>query len=73
MPIDTELVIAVPSGAFMLTAATASRMRRATTSPAAMSVSVILLAAACLLTGVFFSPILSSVIEPAVLVLTGGK
>ena len=42
-------------------------------APAAMSVSVILLAAACLLTGVFFSPILSSVIEPAVLVLTGGK
>ena len=35
--------------------------------------AVILLAAACLLTGVFFSPILSSVIEPAVLVLTGGK
>ena len=42
-------------------------------APAAMSVSVILLAATCLLTGVFFSPILSKVIEPAVLVLTGGK
>jgi multicomponent Na+:H+ antiporter subunit D len=42
-------------------------------APMAMSVSVILLAGACLLTGVFFSQILTWVIEPAVAVLVGGK
>jgi multicomponent Na+:H+ antiporter subunit D len=42
-------------------------------APAAMSAAVILLAAACLLTGVFFNQILSWVIEPAVAVLMGGK
>ena len=42
-------------------------------APAAMSVAVILLAASCLLTGVFFNQILSWVIEPAVAVLMGGK
>jgi len=42
-------------------------------APAAMSVSVILLAGACLLTGVFFSQVLTWVIEPAVAVLMGGK
>jgi multicomponent Na+:H+ antiporter subunit D len=42
-------------------------------APLAMSVSVILLAASCLLTGVFFHPIMSQVIEPAAAVLMGGK
>ena len=42
-------------------------------APFAMSVSVILLAGSCLLTGVFFNQILSWVIEPAVAVLMGGK
>lgn len=42
-------------------------------APLAMSVSVILLAACCLLTGVFFHPIMSQVIEPAAAVLMGGK
>ena len=42
-------------------------------APAAMSAAVILLAASCLLTGVYFHKILSLVIEPAVAVLTGGK
>ncbi len=41
-------------------------------APLAMSVAVILLAASCLLTGVFFHQILSWVIEPAAAVL-GGK
>jgi multicomponent Na+:H+ antiporter subunit D len=44
-----------------------------TEAPLAMSVSVILLAASCLITGIFFHQILSHVIEPAVFVLTGGK
>lgn len=42
-------------------------------APAAMSVSVVLLAAACLLTGIFFSPVMSWVIEPAAFVLRGGN
>jgi multicomponent Na+:H+ antiporter subunit D len=42
-------------------------------APAAMSVSVILLATACLLTGVFFRPIMSQVIEPAAKILNGGN
>jgi multicomponent Na+:H+ antiporter subunit D len=42
-------------------------------APMAMSVSVILLAGACLFTGVFFSQVLTWVIEPAVAVLMGGK
>ena len=41
-------------------------------APAAMSVAVILLAASCLLTGIFFNQILDWVIAPAVAVL-GGK
>lgn len=42
-------------------------------APAAMSASVILLAGACLLTGVFFNQVLAWVIEPAAAVLLGGK
>ncbi|HWQ08248.1 MAG TPA: proton-conducting transporter membrane subunit, partial [Holophaga sp.] len=41
-------------------------------APAAMSVAVILLAASCLLTGIFFNQVLDWVIAPAVAVL-GGK
>jgi len=41
--------------------------------PLAMCAAMILLAASCLLTGIFFSPILKGMIDPAVAVLTGGK
>lgn len=41
--------------------------------PAAMSLSMILLAAECLLVGLFFSPIVSGLISPAVKSLLGGN
>jgi len=42
-------------------------------APAAMSCAVILLAAACFFSGVFFHYITSGIIEPAALILLGGK
>lgn len=42
-------------------------------APAAMSVAVILLAAACLLTGVFFHSVTSGIVEPAAVILLGGN
>jgi multicomponent Na+:H+ antiporter subunit D len=42
-------------------------------APFAMSCAVILLAAACLLTGVFFHSVTSGIVEPAAMILLGGK
>jgi multicomponent Na+:H+ antiporter subunit D len=42
-------------------------------APFAMSCAVILLAAACLVSGLFFHSVTSGLIEPAVLILLGGK
>jgi multicomponent Na+:H+ antiporter subunit D len=42
-------------------------------APFAMSCAVIFLAAACLLTGIFFSPITSGIVQPAANILLGGK
>ena len=42
-------------------------------APAAMSLVVILLAAACLLTGVFFHSVTRGIVEPAAVILLGGK
>jgi multicomponent Na+:H+ antiporter subunit D len=42
-------------------------------APFAMSCAVILLAAACLLTGIFFHSVTSGIIEPAAMILLGGK
>ncbi len=42
-------------------------------APFAMSCAVILLAAACLLTGVFFHSVTSGIVEPAALILLGGN
>lgn len=42
-------------------------------APAAMSLAVILLAAACLLTGVFFHSVTSGIVEPAAVILLGGN
>lgn len=42
-------------------------------APAAMSLAVILLAAACLLTGVFFHSVTRGIVEPAAVILLGGK
>lgn len=42
-------------------------------APLAMSCAVILLAAACLLTGVFFHSVTNGLVEPAAMILLGGK
>jgi len=42
-------------------------------APFAMSCAVILLAAACLLTGIFFHSVTSGIVEPAAVILLGGK
>jgi multicomponent Na+:H+ antiporter subunit D len=42
-------------------------------APFAMSCAVILLAAACLLTGIFFHSVTRGIIEPAAMLLLGGK
>jgi multicomponent Na+:H+ antiporter subunit D len=42
-------------------------------APFAMSCAVVLLAAACLFTGVFFHSITNGIIEPAAMILLGGK
>jgi multicomponent Na+:H+ antiporter subunit D len=42
-------------------------------APFAMSCAVILLAAACLLTGIFFHSVTSGIMEPAAMILLGGK
>jgi len=42
-------------------------------APFAMSCAVILLAAACLLSGIFFHSVTSGIVEPAALILLGGK
>lgn len=42
-------------------------------APFAMSCAVILLAAACLLTGVFFHSVTRGIVEPAAVILLGGK
>jgi multicomponent Na+:H+ antiporter subunit D len=42
-------------------------------APFAMSCAVILLAAACLFTGVFFHSVTSGIVEPAAMILLGGK
>lgn len=42
-------------------------------APFAMSCAVILLAAACILTGVFFHSVTSGIVEPAAVILLGGK
>jgi multicomponent Na+:H+ antiporter subunit D len=42
-------------------------------APFAMSCAVILLAAACLLTGIFFHSVTSGLVEPAAVILLGGK
>ena len=42
-------------------------------APFAMSCAVILLAAACLFTGVFFHSVTRGIVEPAALILLGGK
>lgn len=42
-------------------------------APFAMSCAVILLAAACLFTGVFFHSVTNGIVEPAAMILLGGK
>jgi len=42
-------------------------------APFAMSCAVILLAAACILSGIFFSSVTSGIVEPAAIILLGGK
>jgi multicomponent Na+:H+ antiporter subunit D len=42
-------------------------------APFAMSAAVILLAAACLLTGIFFHAVTSGIVEPAAMILLGGN
>jgi multicomponent Na+:H+ antiporter subunit D len=42
-------------------------------APFAMSCAVILLAAACILSGIFFHSVTSGLVEPAALILMGGK
>jgi multicomponent Na+:H+ antiporter subunit D len=42
-------------------------------APFAMSFAVILLAAACILSGIFFHSVTSGLVEPAALILMGGK
>ncbi len=42
-------------------------------APFAMSCAVILLAAACLLSGIFFNSVSSGIVEPAAVILLGGK
>ena len=42
-------------------------------APAAMSIAVIVLAAGCLLTGVFFNDVVRALVEPAARVLMGGN
>ncbi|MDI9612602.1 MAG: proton-conducting transporter membrane subunit [Acidobacteriota bacterium] len=42
-------------------------------APAVMSLAVILLAATCLLTGVFFHSVTSGIVEPAAVILLGGN
>ena len=42
-------------------------------APFAMSCAVILLAAACLLSGIFFQSVTSGIVEPAAMILLGGK
>lgn len=42
-------------------------------APFAMSCAVILLAAACILSGVFFHSVTSGIVEPAAVILLGGK
>jgi multicomponent Na+:H+ antiporter subunit D len=42
-------------------------------APFAMSCAVILLAAACLLSGVFFNAVTRGIVEPAAMILLGGK
>jgi multicomponent Na+:H+ antiporter subunit D len=42
-------------------------------APFAMSCAVILLAAACLLSGIFFQSVTRGIVEPAALILQGGK
>ncbi len=42
-------------------------------APFAMSCAVILLAAACILSGVFFHSVTSGIVEPAAMILLGGK
>jgi multicomponent Na+:H+ antiporter subunit D len=42
-------------------------------APFAMSCAVILLAAACLFTGVFFHSVINGIVEPAAMILLGGK
>jgi multicomponent Na+:H+ antiporter subunit D len=42
-------------------------------APLAMSCAVILLAAACLLSGIFFHSVTGGIVEPAALILLGGK
>jgi multicomponent Na+:H+ antiporter subunit D len=49
------------------------RWRELKEAPAAMSIAVILLAAQCLLVGVFFDDVVRALIEPAARVLLGGN
>ncbi len=42
-------------------------------APFAMSCAVILLAAACFLSGIFFQSVTRGIVEPAALILQGGK
>jgi multicomponent Na+:H+ antiporter subunit D len=42
-------------------------------APFAMSCAVILLAGACLLTGIFFRSVVNGIVEPAAVILLGGK
>jgi multicomponent Na+:H+ antiporter subunit D len=42
-------------------------------APFAMSCAVILLASACILTGIFFHSVTSGIVEPAAVILLGGK
>lgn len=49
------------------------RWKDLTEAPASMSLAVIILAANCLLVGVFFNQVVKSLIEPAAMLLIGGK